>query len=195
MMKRTCPLAVLAIAAAALAGCATTPGAEVTRFHLDQPIARGTVFIRPFSPGGDGLEFRTYATAVAQQLTRQGFKVQPTLNTAEQIATVEVMRGIRPSAMPARSPVTLGIGGGSFGGGVGFGLGTSFGIGKRRSNDVAITTLAVQIKRASDESVIWEGRAVGRTNAESSSGDEIARLAAALFRDFPGESGRTVEVK
>jgi len=58
------------------------------------------------------------------------------------------------------------------------------------------TQLAVQLKRRSDGSIIWEGRAQSpaRTGAVASSSD-VQKLARALFKDFPGESGRTISVR
>ena len=196
MFNRSLRLSVLALAALA-AGCATTaPPAQVTRFHLNQPFARGAVSLRPLdSAKAQTLEYRSYAAAVSAELTRLGFTIAPAPASAEQIATIDVTRGIRPSPVPPRSPVTIGIGGGSFGGNVGIGIGTSFGVGKKQSNDVAVTTLSVQIRRASDESVVWEGRAVGQAGSTASPDDEVRRLATALFKDFPGPSGKTVEVK
>lgn len=189
-------LTVLALIGA-LAACTTaSPPAQVTRFHLNQPIARGKVFVKTFSPtAAPTLEEQSYLNAVAGALSAQGFTTVARGGEAEQIATVDVQRGVQPSAVPARSPVTIGIGGGSYGGGLGIGLGTSFGLGSRKSRDVTVTTLAVQLKRASDESMIWEGRATSRTNEDASPGDEVGRLASALFKDFPGASGKTVEVK
>ncbi len=179
-----------------LSACATTPGVEVTRFHLNQPIARGEITVEP-QPGADAasLEFRTYAAAVEAELAKQGFTIRPGLQGSEQVAVVDIQRGVRPG-LPGRSPVTIGIGGGSFGGNVGVGLGTSFGLGKPRSTDVEMTTLAVQIKRRSDSSMMWEGRAMLEDKGNRTSPDQdIARLAAALFSGFPGTSGQTVTVK
>jgi hypothetical protein len=67
----------------------------------------------------------------------------------------------------------------------------SFGIGGK-TREVMATELTVQLRRRSDNTTVWEGRAV----TESVSGkpgsdprDQAAqRLANALFRDFPGES-------
>jgi hypothetical protein len=53
--------------------------------------------------------------------------------------------------------------------------------------------LSVRIKRRSDGTLFWEGRAMdpsGTTNPNAA-----AMLASALFRDFPGESGRTIRVR
>jgi hypothetical protein len=59
-------------------------------------------------------------------------------------------------------------------------------------------SLDVRLKRRSDGSVIWEGRAVGATLPAASIAERTAsveRLANALFRDFPGESGRTIRLR
>lgn len=197
MTPRSCSAAAALLVLAGLSACATAPGVEVTRFHLNQPIARGEITVEP-QPGTDAgsLEFRTYAAAVEAELAKQGFTVRPGLQGSEQVAVVDIQRGIRPGALPGRSPVTIGIGGGSFGRNVGIGLGTSFGLGKPRSTDVEMTTLAVQIKRRSDASMIWEGRAVLEDKGNRTSPDQdIARLAAALFSGFPGASGQTVTVR
>ncbi|MDB5668889.1 MAG: hypothetical protein JWL74_1839 [Alphaproteobacteria bacterium] len=59
-------------------------------------------------------------------------------------------------------------------------------------------TLDVRIKRRSDGSVFWEGKAAGAGLAAGSAAERTAaveRLAEALFRDFPGESGRTIRIR
>jgi len=97
----------------------------------------------------------------------------------------------------ASAPVTIGVGGSSYGGNVGISLGTSFGVGKRRQTLVA-TRLFVQIKRASDSAVLWEGRAATEAPEAApaaQSGLAAEKLARALFQGFPGESGRTIIVK
>jgi hypothetical protein len=55
------------------------------------------------------------------------------------------------------------------------------------------TMLEVRIKRRSDGSVVWEGRAIS-----DDGGDRVAaveKLSDALFRDFPGDSGRTIRTR
>ena len=52
--------------------------------------------------------------------------------------------------------------------------------------------LSVRIKRRSDGTIFWEGRAMDPSGTGSM---EAAMLASALFRDFPGESGRTIRVR
>jgi len=185
--------------ALALAGCAAqAPETRVTRFHLGQPIARGEIAVEPRDPAAaKGLESQAYAAAVASELARQGFTLAPGVAKSELVAIVDASRGTR-AMYQERSPVSVGIGGGSFGGNVGIGGGVSFPIGKGKTREIIGTELAVQIKRRSDGTVIWEGRAMmearsGTPYAEPSAA--AAKLAAALFQGFPGESGRTITVK
>jgi hypothetical protein len=60
--------------------------------------------------------------------------------------------------------------------------------------DAMATMLEVRIKRRSDGSVIWEGRALA-DDGGSDPAAVVERLAGALFRDFPGESGRTIRTR
>ena len=57
-----------------------------------------------------------------------------------------------------------------------------------------VAELAVTIKRRVDQSPVWEGRAQGVSDIKSAD-QQAGKLAAALFTGFPGESGRTIEVK
>ena len=184
-MRMLAPLLVLSV----LGGCATTGGpVSVTRFSAAADVARGSV--APAPGGAPTLEARNYEDAVARELDRVGFaSADPA--SARYFYTVDVTRDRRLGA-PRRSPVTIGIGGGTgFGGGYhsggGIGLGASFGLGGNRSSDTPVTRLSVQLRDRATGRVAWEGRAEGQT-------DDVARVAAALFRDFPGESGRTISV-
>ena len=64
-----------------------------------------------------------------------------------------------------------------------------------RANGGVATELAVRIQRRSDATVAWEGRALAESGAGADRAGLIDRLASALFRDFPGESGRTIRVR
>jgi hypothetical protein len=185
------------IAALALAGCETQPSTSVTRFHLNQPIARGQMSVEPMLPADRGsLEYQTYASIVGGELARVGFTEAPGLAASEQIASIAVERGTRESMR--RSGFTLGLGGGSYGWNGGAGGGVSIPIGRQRPNELALTRLIVQIKRRSDSSVVWEGRAETSARAGTPEADPVnavRRLANAMFRDFPGPSGQTITVK
>lgn len=184
------------LAALALAGCATAPETRVTRFHLDQRVAPGQIAVEPILPADRGsLEFQTYATIVGAELARLGFTEAPGLATSEQVAAVTVEHG-RRDTISQGSPVRIGIGGGNYGWHSGVGGGISFPIGKARSGEITLTRLVVQIKRRSDASVIWEGRAETATRGpDTDQAGTVRRLAVALFKDFPGASGQTVIVK
>ncbi len=185
--------------AAALAGCANTGSSpsEVTRFHLGQPIARGQIAVEAFTTEDPASpEFRTYAAAVERQLARLGWTVATSAGQSEQVALVGVEQG-RIQGEPRRSPVSVGVGGGtgSYGSGAGVGIGINLGGKPKR---LEATILQVRIKRRSDGTVFWEGRAETQARPDRPEGqpDAIAeRLAEALFLDFPGESGRSITVK
>jgi Domain of unknown function (DUF4136) len=189
---RILPLAALATS---LSACtATIPPVEVTRFHLDQPLPAAPVAIAPLA-GEDGstIEFRTYAIAVGRELNRLGYAEG---QNAPLIAEIGYDRATR-ERLAQRSPVSIGIGGGSFGRGGGIGIGTSFGLGGNRSRDVVITRLDVRLKRKSDGQTVWEGRAETEANSTAPAaqpGLAAEKLARALFATFPGESGKTVTV-
>jgi hypothetical protein len=181
-----------------LGACAArTPPIEVTRFNLGTPIERGSVAVRA-NDGQDqqSLAFRLYAGAVSDELGRVGY-VPGQEETSLYLATVDIATGTR-AALATRSPVSIGIGGGTGGfRGGGVGLGASFGLGGR-PRDTVVTELRVQMTRRSDGTTVWEGRAQGEAQVGTDAADpDVAarRLAAALFSDFPGNNGETVSVR
>jgi hypothetical protein len=207
-MKSAFSRSVILLAAFAAAACTTDAGGgggsggggltEVTRFHLGQPIARSTIAIEAANGSLTGSpEFRTYADAVGRQLTRLGWTVVTTVGQSEEVAIVDVRQGMREGP-PRRPPVTIGIGGGTGGYHGGVGGGASFGVGGGGPRALASTSLEVRLKRRSDGSVIWEGRGHSDVPARSPYAQPAAaveRLADAMFRDFPGESGRTITIR
>jgi len=191
--------------ALALAGCAAQmPEARVTRFHLGQPIAPGQVTVEPRDPSlARDLEFQSYARIVQGELGRIGFGIVPDLAKSELVAVTEVSRSWRPAGEAQRSSLSIGLGGGSGGGwhggtSVGLGGAVSFPIGRPKQRMDVLTQLSVQLKRRSEGTVIWEGRAesVARDGTPYASPEAaVARLASALFQGFPGRSGETIRVK
>lgn len=189
-------------AVAVLSGCATTapmPPMEVIRYHLGEPIPRGTVAVEPMSGGAPAsIEFKTYAAAVQTELMKVGYSVPPQGTTPDYVATVSFTRTSREGP-PRPSPVSIGIGGGGFsggrrGGGIGLGGGIGFPIGKSRPTIALVAELSVTIKRRVDQSPIWEGKAQGISDIKGAD-EQAAKLARALFTGFPGQSGRTITVK
>jgi len=203
-MQRLFGIAIIG-AAALLGGCATTNArapVNVTRYHLGNPIAGDSVRVQPLTAfAGASPEDHVYIGAVANALTGLGFA--PTEGEGSTYIAAVSYKRTSQGMVRKPSPITIGLGAGSGGGGygrhrgggVGVGVGGSFGIGGGRA-EVMATELSVQMKRRSDNSIVWEGRAVTEALAER---DEAVttpqRLANALFRGFPGESGITITVK
>jgi hypothetical protein len=202
------PAALLAAASLALGGCATAvPPVEVTRFHGNAPAgwASGTRYAVDEAPLGDpaamiganavSLEWSSYRTAVEQQLQRQGLVAAAN----GERAPLKVRIGFdRNEQAPAarRSPVSVGVGGstGSYGSGVGLGVGINLGGGPKRMADLQ---LSVRIDDAASGQALWEGRALTAVPVKAPASQPslaAAKLAEALFKDFPGESGRTISV-
>jgi hypothetical protein len=103
---------------------------------------------------------------------------------SEQVALIDLEQGSR-EAVAALSAARIG-------------RGVSAAAPAGTSAGVTATLLEVAIRRRSDGTVFWEGRAVGEArtgSAEAARTAAVERLAEALFRDFPGESGRTISVK
>jgi hypothetical protein len=210
-LSRVTILRLAAVSSAlALAACDTTSGGpvQVTRFHLAQPIAPGSFVVEtgaiegapPTMAGPDSLESNGYNQIVAGELAHLGFTAAPGIGSAELVASVNVDRGTREDYRQGGGGLSLGIGGASFGrhSGVGLGTGVTVPVGGGRSHYVVGTRLRVQIKRRSEGTVIWEGRAMTETSASSENASPdiaVAKLAHAMFMGFPGESGRTITVK
>lgn len=198
-MKLKMHAAAIAIALAVpTASASAASPVKVTRFHLGMPIDPAPVVVLA---GADAdpksLEQQQLNDAVAAQLAGIGFPREAGDSTAPLVATVSLKRTARDETSPNK-PVTIGLGGGSYGSGVGGGLGIGFGIGKRPTRSFYDTELFVQIRRRSDGTALWEGRAQMTANVKSKEAQPEAavnKLAAALFRGFPGESGRTITVK
>ena len=186
---RSAPLLLLAASLAACAGGGgkrpAGGGLEVARFHLGDPVARAQIAVEPFDKAdANRPEFPAYAAAVGRQLSRLGWTVVPTTTGSEQIALIDLEQGSR-EAVAALSAARIG-------------RGVSPSLAGGTSPDVTASLLEVAIRRRSDGTVFWEGRAVGEARTGSPEAARTAvveRLAEALFRDFPGESGRTIRLK
>lgn len=200
VMKSRAPMFAALALPLCLAACATpwASPVEVTRFtgSAATQLGSSTIAVRaaPDAPGGT-LEFAAYEQAVAAQLTGLGYTVLAD-GVAAQVAEVRVMREQR-APDSRRSPVSVGVGGstGSYGSGVGLGVGLDLSGPKK---PIIGTHLAVTIRDNGTGQTLWEGRAAFDATTDSSYAERqaaAARLAAALFGGFPGESGETIEVK
>jgi len=188
-MKSLAPIVLLALAA-----CTTAAQpVRVTRFAARPDLPKGPVAAATVPSAS--LEQRSYDAAIADALARAGF---PTTDgpSARYLYTLEVTRDVREGP-PRRSPVTIGLGGGTGGYGGGVGLGASFGIGKRKSSATASTYLTLRLSDRATGTTVWEGSAKSQGPDGSDRTQPVPtvqRMADALLRDFPGQSGRTISV-
>lgn len=197
-MRKSLGYGTVGLIALTLSGCMTAAPVKVTRFHLGAPIERVAITVEPDAATANvgGLEAGLYADAVRGALGALGFGPAGPGATAPLVARFTLTRTVRETE-PARAPVTIGLGGGSFGGGVGGGASVGFGVGKTRAREAYVSELRVAIRRGAVGEVIWEGRAQHQADTRSPDAQPpvVARkLADALFRGFPGESGRTITV-
>lgn len=189
----------MALSLLALAACVTPIGpVQVTRFHAADisPLGKGTISVEP-APGSDGnsIEWQTYRAAVMRQLERLGY-TEASPGAGAQIAFMKVTRTtIQPAG--SSSPVSVGVGGstGSYGSGLGLGIGLNL---SPKPKEQIATELAVSIKDRASGTALWEGRAsFVVTTASPLAGTALGapKMSEALFLNFPGQSGETIEVK
>ncbi|MFB0612393.1 hypothetical protein [Aurantiacibacter poecillastricola] len=188
------------LSAALLSGCATpayVSPVEVTRFVGAQPayLAQGTIQIVP-EPGlaGESLEYGVYRDAVARELQELGYRV--VMVNGSQIAQLSIGQFVT-GENDRRGPVDVGVGGstGTYGSGLGVGIG--FNLGGTPAERIA-REMSVSIRAAGGTQNLWEGRAAMTATANSEyaqDSDAALRLADALFQNFPGQSGETIEVE
>ena len=189
-----------ALALLMLAACVAPVGpVEVTRFHVPQTgqLGSGVIVVEPAGDmDGQSLEFRTYAAAVSRELQRVGYADMVAGGRSSQsVALVRVERESFRRGTDG-SPVSLGVGAGTGGYGSGVGVGLGFNLSGPPPETIE-TRLFVTIRdRASGQS-LWEGRASFPARASSPLAQTqlgAGKLAEALFRGFPGNSGETILV-
>lgn len=208
-MTAKLPLALLSAVALTVGGCATAvPPVEVTRFHTNAPSlwAAGTTYSVESTPLTDSgqpvgamqpsLEWNSYRTAVERQLQLQGLVPAAAGAAAPLKLRIGFERYDRASGA-RRSPVSVGVGGstGGYGSGVGLGIGLNLGGGGSRHQQEL--SLFVRIDDHAAGRALWEGRAITSVSSKAPAAQPSLaadKLAAALFKDFPGESGQTVRV-
>lgn len=197
-MKRL-KFAIVAAVLLALAGCVTPVGpVQVTRFHAADatPLGKGTITVEPAAEADSGsLEWQSYRNAVMRQLILLGYS-EAAPGGGAQIAQVKLTR---TTFQPGRSsgPVSVGLGGsaGTYGTGGGVGIGINL---SPKPREQVATELTVSIRDRASGAVLWEGRAsftVGTASPLAANALAAPKLSEALFLNFPGTSGETIEVK
>jgi len=170
-------------------------GTEVTRFHLNEEIpAQSINLVAASDQDANSLEYKSYADAVSRQLANIGLTVVDG-DAADVFASLSISRELEQQA-PKRSPVSVGIGMGSYGGGSGVGGSVYTPVGGTKGGEAFVSRLKVALIEREENNVIWEGTATNTATAgDGAATAQIENLASALFSNFPGESGKTVTIK
>jgi hypothetical protein len=193
-----------------LGACATPFRADVARFQA-LPAPQGQSFaIEAADPRNQGgLEFSQYARLVAARLTQQGYVQAATPSAATLTVTLDY------GVDNGREKVVTSPG-------LGFGYGTGFGYGRYgyygspwrygrgaffggygslwdpfgpevSSYTVFTSYLDMVIKRTGDGQNVFEGTAKARSRSDNL-GNLVPNLVEAMFTNFPGRSGETVQI-
>lgn len=189
-----------------LSACATPFKADVQRFAVPLPAPQGQTFaVVPEDPKlAGGLEFATYAEAVAAEMAQLGYNRASSPETADMLVRFDYR--VDSGRERVRTDFN-GAGFGAFGpwgpwggwGGRGFGpwgFGFNdpfFGGPNVRSYTIYTSGIDLKIDRRADGQRLFEGKAeaVSRSNRLPRL---VPNLVDALFTDFPGNSGETVRI-
>lgn len=212
-IKTLTRLALPAAIALGLSACAPTPfAADVSRFAVPLPAPAGQTFavVAEDPRLAGGLEFATYANAVAEELTRIGYTRAASPESADMLVRFDYrVDGGRERVRTDFGGAGVGLGAGRFGpwgpwggwggwggpyGAWGFGFNDPWLGGPNvRSYTIYTSGVDVKIDRRVDGARLFEGKAeaVSRTNRLPTL---VPNLVDALFTDFPGRSGETVRI-
>ena len=186
-----------------LSACTTPFKADVSRFAAPLPAPQGQSFaVVPEDPKlAGGLEFATYANAVAAEMQELGYTRAATPEGADLLVRFDYrVDGGRERVRTDFNGVgTAGFGPwgrwGGWGGG-GWGLGFNdpfFGGPDVRSYTIYTSGIDLKIDRAADGQRLFEGKAeaVSRSNRLPRL---VPNLVDAMFTGFPGNSGETLRI-
>ncbi len=201
LTRLTLPAAI----ALGLGACAPTPfKADVSRFAVPLPAPQGQTFavVAEDPKLAGGLEFATYANAVAAELTELGYARAASPETADMLVRFDyrvdggrerVRTDFNGGGFAGPGWGRWGGWGGGFGG-WGFGFNDPFFGGPEvRSYTVYTSGVDLKIDRRADGQRLFEGKAeaVSRSNRLPRL---VPNLVDAIFTDFPGSSGETVRI-
>lgn len=204
-IKSLTRLALPAAIALGLGACAPTPfKADVSRFAVPLPAPQGQTFavVAEDPKLAGGLEFATYANAVAAELTELGYARAASPETADMLVRFDyrVDGGRERVRTDFNGAGFAGPGWGRWGGwGGGFGAwgygfnDPFFGGPEVRSYTVYTSGVDLKIDRRADGQRLFEGKAeaVSRSNRLPRL---VPNLVDAIFTDFPGSSGETLRI-
>lgn len=217
MIART--LSMLMVAMLGLAGCQGTMfNAQVARFHQLTPDDLDKTFVLiPYEEQKGSLEFRQYAASVASHLTKHGFVQASPPDSAEYAVFIKYSIG-GGKTVTGSLPLYGQTGGGTTyqsgsvttysGGTTGYGTyaGTSYttptfgvigSVPYSTTNYTRRLGLAIiDLKNSTKENTrtVYEATVVS-TGSASTFATVAECIISAVFKDFPGESGKTTRVK
>jgi Domain of unknown function (DUF4136) len=188
-----------------VAAHAATIKVDVSRFHLLAPpapaLAGTSITVEPAAapaagdlaapPQPPSLQFGVLAAAANAELARAGFKPMAAGQPADHVARISLTG--TSELVRKRSPISIGVGGGTGGWNGGVGGGVSFPLGGG-TRTVTAAQMTMQIRRVRDNSVLWEGRA----SAIAPGADPLSAapvLLQALLKGFPGGNGQSETIK
>jgi hypothetical protein len=171
------------------AGCARSFEAEVTRFHQIVQTGGQTATIVAADPQLEGLEFSSFADIVGHHLERYGYRAASTSTPDLRV----VMGYAMAETGSERSGPLIGIGVGHYGRHVGVSYSGLFNVGSNRTYYYAYR-LDLVIEEVASGQRIFEGRSV-TSGRGANMGAVMPYLVAALFENFPGQSGQTVRIE
>lgn len=201
-IKSLTRLALPVALAIGLSACATPFKADVSRFAVPLPAPQGQTFavVAEDPKLAGGLEFATYANAVAAEMTQLGYARAPSPEGADLLVRFDYR--VDNGRERVRTDFT-GVGAnrwgpwGGWGGGFGaWGYGFNdpfFGGPEVRSYTIYTSAIDLKIDRAADGQRLFEGKAeaVSRSNRLPRL---VPNLVDAIFTDFPGNSGETLRI-
>ncbi len=188
---RSCRFTRLSLAALVLllAGCARNFEAEVTRFHQITQVGGQSATVVPADPALQGLEFASFADIVGRHLERYGYsaagKATPDLRVVMGYGLAEIGS--------ERSGPVVGIGVGHYGRHTGVSFSGLFNVGGGRRTYYSYR-LDLVIEDTASGQRIFEGHSV-TSGQGADMGAVMPYLVAALFENFPGNSGETIRVE
>lgn len=178
---------------------------EVSRFTAQGPAAaelmKGAIAAvrAPNATDSDAgeLELGVYQAASIDQLAKFGYQTAIPPESANQIAEVRISHGVVVPQEEPHKPVSGMMEAGVSNRGSGLALGINVDLSRPRPA-VLSTKLEVRIRDRATHMALWEGRAEVVTRAGDPKWNDnatAAKLAAALFKGFPGRSNEAFTAK
>lgn len=200
--RRLLGAAVLGLAVLA-AGCASTTPAQITTFNRQDASAAGWAgqrfVIQPLAGQGDSLEYADYARRVQSALEKHGLVPVQDIGSAQLVVNFEYRSGgAVTSSRSSSSSFSVGVGGGYH---TGWGLGLGIPIGGSSEDTTRyrhqLQVQMAQVMRGAQGGIPGQ-RVYESTLVTQGSSAAVAPLMPAmidaLFADFPGQNGKTVNV-